>query len=109
MSKSQKDIITHNKAKFSNLHLTKLTKFKSGNYSKYIGYCADEVTIVYVCYYKDKHGKFIGIGKGETEYEAEQLEAMSIKTNKELNDKTILKILENYYKWKIEDFFDLCD
>ena len=91
-----------------NLHIIKLTKFKSGDYNQYFGYCSDD-KIVNVCYYTNNGNKFIGIGIGETEYEAEDMQKVSITTDKELDDEIVLKILKSHYNWKIYDFFDLCE
>lgn len=98
-----------NRSTFFDLHITQLTKFKSGDYNQYFGYCADDINMVNVCYYKNDRGKFIGIGKGETEYQAEDMHKIHLHTESELNDEIILKILRNHYKWKIDNFFDLCE
>tara|TARA_S200002703_G_C3650168_1_gene199575 strand:- start:28 stop:363 length:336 start_codon:yes stop_codon:yes gene_type:complete len=90
-----------------NLHVTKLTKFKSGDYNQYLGYCNDD-NIVNVSYYSNNYNNFIGIGIGETEYEAENMQEIPVDVTDELDDDIILDILKSYYKWKIDDFFDIC-
>jgi len=97
-----------NRSKFFDLHIIQLTKFKSGDYNQYFGYGTDWDYIVNVCYYENEGGTYIGIGKGLTEYEAEDMIMMKIYAKSELNDKLMLSILKNHYGWKIDNFFDLC-
>lgn len=98
-----------NRSRLFDLHITELTKFKSGDYNQYFGYCCDDKNMVSVCYYENQHGKFIGLGVGETEYEAEDMTTIGLNTDSKLDDSFILQILKNHYKWKIDNFFNLCE
>jgi hypothetical protein len=98
----------NNRSRFFDLHIIQLTKFKSGDYNQYFGYGPNYDFIVNVCYYQNEGGSYIGLGKGITENEADDMVKIKIYVESELNDTVILNILKSHYNWKISNFFDLC-
>tara|TARA_S200002703_G_scaffold150482_1_gene148880 strand:+ start:1555 stop:1893 length:339 start_codon:yes stop_codon:yes gene_type:complete len=94
---------------FFNLDIVELTKFKSGLYNQFFGYGTNYDYIVNVCYYSKSGQFFLGIGRGITEYEAENMSTFELNIIETVNDEDILSILTTHYKWNIHNYFNLCD
>lgn len=97
-------------SKFYNLEITKLIKFKDSNtHTKFIGYGPNDDYILNIVKVTNNNINFIGMGKGESIYEAYPDAYFYLNTTSSVEDIKLLKIISKTFNWKIKEYQNICD